>query len=149
MGPAIIAILILAFISFVSIKFRGFACFNLVMIGLAMTIAGDVFRWPGIIMLAGGILILYLTSLKAAPRMRLHYMFNMFLAGLFSFLKLFMICTIILIPVGVMLGGIGANYREVAVADLNGSIIGTTYVDADTGRDAVGNKYTPIDNDPY
>ena len=150
MGPAIIAVIILALISFVSIKFRGFACFNLVMIGLAMAIAGDIFRWPGIIMLAGGILILYLTSLKAAPRMRMHYMFNMFLSGLFSFLKLFMICTIILIPIGTILGGIGRNYREVAIADLaTGNIVGRTYVDMDSGQDLEGNTYSRIDKDPY
>lgn len=149
MGPALVAIVIIALISFVSIRFRAFACFNLVMIGLAMAIAGGFWRWPGIIMLAGGILILFLTSLKASPRMRLHYMFNMFLAGMFAFLKMFMICTIIMIPVGAMLGAIGANYREVAVADLNGNVIGKATIDLDTGRDVEGRQYTRIDNDPY
>lgn len=134
--------------------FRAFACFNLVMIGLGMFIAGGpkgyegFFRIPGLIMFLVGIGILYGTSLKCEKSRRFHYMKELFLYGMFLFLKMIMYTMIITIPLGVMLKRFSADYREAALVDSMGRHVKNIMV-TDEGCDVEGNRYQVIDNDPY
>ena len=147
----VVALIIIALISWVSVKFRCYACFNLVMIGAALVIAGgmreeSLFTVGGWVFLVGGVLIMFLTSLKVEKSRRLYYMRNLFLSGMFSFLHVMLIMTVVLISFGSVMKALSKEYREMVLVDLNGNRIGKVMVD-ENYVDPTGKTYDPYD--PY
>jgi len=147
----IVAVIILGLISLVWIRFRCYVCFNLLMIGLGMFIAGlireeSLFTTGGVIMFIGGIVIMVVTSLKVDSDRRGAYMLNLFLSGLFSFLHVMFIMMIVLMPLAAVMKEMAADYRECVVVDSMGNKIGTDYVDS-SGHSRSGKTYTEYD--PY
>lgn len=147
----VVALIIIALISFVSVRFRCYACFNLLMIGLAAFIAGNMmneslFTVGGAVFLFGGLGIMFLTSLKVEKSRRIYYMGNLFLSGMFSFLHVMLIMMIVTISFASIMHVMAKDYREKVLVDVNGNRLGTVLVD-ENNVDPHGNVYNP--HDPY
>lgn len=143
MVPMIIALVVIAVISFFCLWFRAFATFNLILIGTAMLIAHhysgeDLWLGFGASMLIGGLVILFITSLQVHGSAKFPHMLHVFLYGFFMFLRLFCICLIITLPLVGMIGAICRSYREICLAD--GSRVWVN----DSNEDAAGNRYERI-----
>ena len=149
--PLIIALIILVLIAFVSVKFRCFVCFNLLILGIASLIAGSAmddsfFTTGGAVFLIGSLLIMFLTSLKVEKSRRAHYMVSLFLSGMFSFLHGMLIMMIITIPFAKACKVLSTDYQERVLVDLQGHEIGKVYVDKDL-KGVDGKQYDI--HDPY
>lgn len=149
--PFIIAIVILGILAIVWVRFRCYVCFNFVIIGVSLLIAGSIsdesiFTTGGWAFLVGGLLIMFITSLKVERSRRPYYMLNLFLSGLFSFLQMITLMLIITIPLMSIMKAMATDYRERVIVDCCGNKIGTAYTD-DYGNSIDGKKYTPYD--PY
>ena len=149
--PFLIAVVILGLLAVASIRFRCYICFQLVIVGISLLIAGSIkdesmFTTGGWILFGGGLLIMYLTSLKVERSRRMYYMLNVFLSGLFSFLRLTMLILLVTIPLMGVMKAMATDYRERVIVDCCGNKIGTAYTD-DYGNSIDGKKYTMYD--PY
>lgn len=148
--PFVIAVIIIILISFVSLKFRAYACFSLIMIGFSAFIAGKIggeslFTIGGLVFLIGGILILFLTSLRVERSKRLTYMVRLFLYGFFMCVRIMLIMMIIGIPFAAFVGAFCKDYHERIVVDSFGTQIGKVYVD-ENNRAADGTQYEKYNN---
>ena len=149
----VIAVLVLVAISFVSLKLRAYMCFFMVIAGISALIAGpargeSMFTYGGAASLAGGILILFLSSFKVERSRRLIYMLHLFLYGMVMMLRLMMIMTIILIPFVGFAGAICTHWHEVLVVDEMGRSTGKRVMVEDHGFGDDGNRYEKYD-DPF
>ncbi len=147
----VVAVIILGLISLVWVRFRCYVCFNLLMIGAGMFIAGllreeSLFTGGGAALFIGGVVIMVVTSLKVEPARRASYMVNLFLSGMFSFLRVMFIMMLVLIPLAGIMKEMAADYRECVIVDSMGNKIGKDYVDS-SGHSRSGKTYT--DYDPY
>jgi len=149
------ALIIIALLSWFFLAFRAFASFNLIIIGFSMIIAvlcgGDEFFIElGAPMLITGLIINFITSFKVERSARPRYMLHLFLYGLFSFLKLVMLLTIIAIPFVSFASAMSHDYREMIIVDCMGNDTGRrVVVDTNTMKDSQGNKYTSTYDDLY
>lgn len=147
--PFAIAVLVVAALSFASLKLRAYMCFGMVMFGIAALIAGplrdeSIITFGGVFFLVGGLLILFLSSLKVEKSRRLIYMLHLFIYGMFMMVRLMMIMAIILIPFTGIVGGMCKEWHERVLVDEAGRGIGKVYVD-DNGMGADGKKYEKFD----
>ncbi len=149
------ALIIIALLSWFFLAFRAFASFNLIMIGgcmlLAVAFGADpFFTTLGLPMLIAGLLISFVTSLKAERSARGRYMVHLFLYGLFLFLRLCLILSIIGIAFAAFMAKLSHEYREMIIVDCAGNRIGKAVVDVDSMTDIHGNSYAkPYDDDLY
>ena len=140
-------LIIIGLLSYYFLWFRAYACFNLIMIGLGMFIAGcaakeNIFRIPGLLMLITGIAILFVTSLKVEKSMRPTYMVRVFLYGMALFLRLILIMMIIGIPFAALFSAMAANYREMIIVDCYGRDTGQrVIVDENSLKGPDGTQY--------
>lgn len=67
-------------------------------------------------------------------------MLNLYVCGLFTFLKISFYMTIILGGLAAICGTIAMNYEENVLVDLDGRAIGKVYVD-ENNEDIEGNRY--------
>lgn len=147
--PIAIAVLTLVAVSFISLKFRAYMCFWMVTAGIAALIAGpardeSIITYGGGILLAGGLLILFLSSFKVERSRRIIYMLHLFVYGMVMTLRLMMIMSLVLIPFAGLVGTICANWHEAVVVDEMGRETGKVYID-DRGRGSDGKKYKKYD----
>ncbi len=145
------AVVVLSLLALVWVRFRCYVCFNFVILGVSLLIAGSIseesmFTTGGWVLLISGLAIMVVTSLKVERSRRPYYMLNLFLSGLFSFLQLVMLMLIITIPMMSLMKAMATDYRERVIVDSCGNVIGRAYTD-DYGNSIDGKKYTPYD--PY
>lgn len=147
----VIAVLVLVAISFVSLKLRAYMCFFMIIAGISALIAGpargeSMFTYGGAVSLAGGILILFLSSFKVERSRRLIYMLHLFVYGMVMMLRIMMVMTIILIPLVGFAGAICQNCHEGLVVDEMGRSTGKRVTVSESGYGSDGNRYEKYDN---
>ncbi len=148
----IIAVAILAIIAVFNITMRSFMAFSCTVIGFSCFVVGligkeNIFLFLGLGIFAVGFLILYVSSIKRSePSARKKYMLNMWIYGMFIFVKIIVISLIITLPLLYFLNGMLKSYRTVVVVNEQGFKVGEAMID-DDGYDVHGNYYDEYD--PY
>lgn len=151
--PLVIAIIIIVLFAFASIKFRAYACFNLIILGisaiLAANMGGDsIFSTIGWASLITGLVIMLATAMiQVEKSRRVGYMVRLFLYGMLLFLQVMLTMLIITIPLVNFTKEICKDYKERIVVDCYGNEIGKVYVDENL-KGADGKQYSNYDN-PY
>jgi len=130
-----IAVAVVVLLAWKWMAFRAYSVFCLLMAGIALLIAGWGIKTPamsiaGAVCTAAALVILYGTSLSVEKSRRKSYMGHLFLWGMLIFVKICLICTIILIPL-VKLVAMPLDMQKAIVVDSFGSRIRETYVDQD------------------
>jgi multisubunit Na+/H+ antiporter MnhB subunit len=128
-----VAIVIVIILGWKWMAFRAYSVFCMLMAGISLMIAGWGIKTPemtltGAAFTATSVLILVVSSRTVEKSRRKTYMLHLFLWGMFIFVKICVICSIILLP---LLSAIAVplDMHKAVVLDSTGSRIRETYVD--------------------